>query len=213
MVYGYIRVSTDKQTVENQRFEIVNFAKREKLGDVQWIEETISGAKDYRKRKLGGLLRRLRSGDLLICTEISRLGRSLFMVIDILNWCLKHKVRVWTIKDGFRLDDDLISKVLAFAFGLSAEIERKLLSQRVKESLARLKSEGRRLGRPLLLLSYASEIRADWGKVNIPALARRYGVSYSTVWRFAHRHLGIPTHVYRRYAFRCVRRRGKRGTA
>lgn len=212
MVYGYIRVSTDKQTVENQRYEIVNFAKRENLGDVQWIEETISGAKDYRKRKLGGLLRRLRSGDLLICTEISRLGRSLFMVIDILNWCLKHKVRVWTIKDGFRLDDDLMSKVLAFAFGLSAEIERKLLSQRVKESLARLKSEGRRLGRPLLLLSYASEIRADWGKVNIPTLARRYGVSYSTVWRFVHQHLGIAPHVYRRYASRHGRRSGKCST-
>ena len=205
MVYGYIRVSTDKQTVENQRYEILNFVRRENLGDVQWIEETISGSKDYKKRKLGGLLRRLRSGDLLICTEISRLGRSLFMVIDILNWCIKRKISVWTIKDNFRLGDDLISKVLAFAFGLSAEIERKLLSQRVKESLQRLKSEGQVLGRPFLLASFSDEIRRDWGRVTINAMARRYGVSSMTVWRFAHRRLGIPCRP--RIAYNTARRK------
>lgn len=193
MVYGYIRVSTDKQTVENQRWEIVNFSQRENLGKVVWIEETISGARDPKRRKLGPLLNRLRRGDVLIATELSRLGRSLFMVISILDRCFKRGITVITIKDGFRLKDDVTSKVLAFAFGLSAELERKMISQRVKEAMAKRKAEGQVLGRPWLLMRYAGEIARDWGKVPITALSRRYGVSYSTVWRFAHRKLGIPS--------------------
>ena len=148
MIYGYIRVSTDKQTVENQRFEILAFAKREGFSIDHWIEETISGTKAIEKRKLGPLLASLQSGDLLICAELSRLGRSLFMILEALNLCMKKNVRVWTIKDNYRLGDDISSKVLAFAFGLSAEIERTLLSQRTKEALARKRAEGIVLGRP-----------------------------------------------------------------
>ena len=148
MTYGYIRVSTDKQTVENQRFEILAFAERENLRVDGWVEETVSGTKDPAKRKLGPLLDGLRPDDLLICAELSRLGRSLFMILEVLNLCMKKNVRVWTIKDNYRLGDDISSKVLAFAFGLSAEIERNLISQRTKEALARLKAEGKPLGRP-----------------------------------------------------------------
>lgn len=148
MVHGYIRVSTDKQTVENQRYEILTFAKSENLHVDGWVEETVSGTKDPAKRKLGPLLNDLRSGDLLICAELSRLGRSLFMILEVLNLCMKKNVRVWTIKDNYRLGDDISSKVLAFAFGLSAEIERNLISQRTKEALIRLKAEGKPLGRP-----------------------------------------------------------------
>lgn len=147
MNYGYIRVSSDKQTVENQRFEIGRFCERNSISIDGWIEETISGTKAYNKRKLGLLLKRIAKGDLIICAELSRLGRSLFMIMDILNVCMQKECRVWTIKDNYRLGDDIQSKVLAFAFGLSAEIERNLISQRTKESLARLKSEGKILGR------------------------------------------------------------------
>ncbi|MBP5419315.1 MAG: master DNA invertase Mpi family serine-type recombinase [Bacteroidales bacterium] len=148
MIYGYIRVSSDKQTVENQRFEISNFCRREKLNVDGWIEETISGTKNYDKRKLGTLLKRIQKGDLIICAELSRLGRNLFMIMEILNICMAKECRVWTIKDNYRLGDDIQSKVLAFAFGLSAEIERNLISQRTKEALARKKDEGVVLGRP-----------------------------------------------------------------
>ncbi|MBE6341602.1 MAG: master DNA invertase Mpi family serine-type recombinase [Bacteroidales bacterium] len=148
MIYGYIRVSSDKQTVENQRFEISNFCRREKLNIDGWIEETISGTKNYDKRKLGTLLKRIQKGDLIICAELSRLGRNLFMIMEILNICMSKECRVWTIKDNYRLGDDIQSKVLAFAFGLSAEIERNLISQRTKEALARKKDEGVVLGRP-----------------------------------------------------------------
>jgi len=148
MIYGYIRVSTDKQTVENQRFEINNFCERKQIRVDEWIEETISGTKEVEKRALGKLLRKLHKDDILICSELSRLGRSLFMIMDVLSECMKKEIQLWTIKDNYRLGTDISSKVLAFAFGLSAEIERNLISQRTKEALARAKSEGIILGRP-----------------------------------------------------------------
>ena len=148
MNYGYIRVSTDKQTVENQRFEIEQFCQREGIAIDSWIDETISGMKEPEKRKLGIVLKKMKPGDILICAELSRLGRSLLMIMAILNQCMKNDVRVWTIKDNYRLGTDISSKVLAFAFGLSAEIERNLISQRTKEALARRRAEGVVLGRP-----------------------------------------------------------------
>ena len=148
MIYGYIRVSSDKQTVENQRFEIGRFCKRENIHIDGWIEETISGTKNYDKRKLGELLNRVQKDDLIICAELSRLGRNLFMIMEILHICMNKECKVWTIKDNYRLGDDIQSKVLAFAFGLSAEIERNLISQRTKEALARKAQEGVVLGRP-----------------------------------------------------------------
>ncbi len=148
MIYGYIRVSSDKQTVENQRFEITKFCQKQSLVIDDWIEETISGTKTYNKRQLGGLLKKVGQDDIIICSELSRLGRNLFMIMEILNICMTKGCRVWTIKDNYRLGDDIQSKVLAFAFGLSAEIERNLISQRTKEALARKRAEGVILGRP-----------------------------------------------------------------
>lgn len=148
MYYGYIRVSSDKQTVENQRFEINNFCEKNGVNIDGWIEETISGTKNYDKRALGKLLKKVNKDDVIICSELSRLGRNLFMIMEILNICMNKECRVWTIKDNYRLGDDIQSKVLAFAFGLSAEIERNLISQRTKEALARKRAEGVVLGRP-----------------------------------------------------------------
>ena len=147
MIYGYLRVSTDKQTLENQKFEINNFCENENSKIEKWVTETISGTKDFEKRKLGKLLKKLRKDDILICSEISRLGRNLLQIMTILNICMKKEVQVWTIKDNYRLGKDIQSKVLAFAFSLSAEIERNLISQRTKEALARLKANGKKLGR------------------------------------------------------------------
>lgn len=148
MIYGYIRVSTDKQTTENQRFEIMAYALENELTIGTWIMETISATKELEKRKLGKLLKKLKSGDILVVSELSRLGRNLLQVMSILHHCMLAGVQVWTIKDNYKLGADIQSKVLAFAFGLSAEIERNLISQRTKEALLRLKSEGRVLGRP-----------------------------------------------------------------
>lgn len=192
MIYGYIRVSTDKQTVENQRFEINRYCERHELIVDKWIEETISGSKDVEKRKLGGLLDKMRKDDILICAELSRLGRNLLMIMSILNQCMKNEVKVWTIKDNYRLGNDINSKVLAFAFGLSAEIERNLISQRTKEALARKKAEGVILGRPKgskskirKLSGQETEIKALLDKkVSKSAIARILGVHRLTVVEF-----------------------------
>ena len=193
MIYGYIRVSSDKQTVENQRFEINRFCTRKKLTVDGWIEETISGTKAYNKRELGKLLKRVQKEDVIICSELSRLGRNLFMIMEILNICMTRECRVWTIKDNYRLGDDIQSKVLAFAFGLSAEIERNLISQRTKEALARKKAEGVVLGRKTgerCRLNPKCAQRHDWivdqmakGMLKTK-IAKRLGVSLATLYRY-----------------------------
>ena len=192
MTYGYIRVSTDKQTVDNQRFEIERFCSKNNLKVEHWIEETISGNKSPEKRLLGSLLAEVRAGDLIICSELSRLGRSLFMIMSILNHLMLNDVRIWTIKDNYRLGDNIQSKVLAFAFGLSAEIERELISQRTKEALARKRSEGKILGRPsgrksshVKLSGCEQEIIALLNRqFSKAAIGRIYGVNRMTVDAF-----------------------------
>lgn len=193
MIYGYIRVSCDKQTVENQRFEINKFCERESLAVDDWIEETTSGTKGYDKRRLGRLLRKAGHGDTIICSELSRLGRTLFMIMDILNICMTKGCRVWTIKDNYRLGDDIQSKVLAFAFGLSAEIERNLISQRTKEALARKKAEGVAIGRQRgtrCRLSPKCSARHEWIVRSLAEgmrktdMARRLKVAKSTLYRY-----------------------------
>jgi len=149
MIYAYVRVSTDRQTIENQKFEIGRFCEVNNLKISKWIEECISGKKSVQERKLGKLLKRMKKGDIMICSELSRLGRNLFMIMSILNECMVRGIKVWTIKDNYRLGNDINCKVLAFAFGLSAEIERNLISERTKEALARKKAEGVVLGRPV----------------------------------------------------------------
>ena len=148
MIYGYIRVSTDKQTVENQRFEINKFLKTTKLKVDTWIEETISGTVSPGKRNLGKLIEKTQKGDIIICSELSRLGRNMFMIMSILNILMERGVIIYTVKESYRLGEDLTSKVLAFAFSISAEIERTLISQRTTEALRRKKAEGVKLGRP-----------------------------------------------------------------
>ena len=192
MIYGYIRVSSDKQTVENQRFEISNFCEKNSLTINVWVEETISGMTRVENRKLGKLLKKMKKGDVLICSELSRLGRNLLMIMGVLNECMNRDIQVWTIKDNYRLGSDINSKVLAFAFGLSAEIERNLISQRTKEALARKKAEGVVLGRPKGSKSAKTKLTGQEKqikellekKVSYSAIGRILGVHRLTVSAF-----------------------------
>ncbi len=192
MIYGYIRVSTDKQTTENQKFEIEQFVEKKQVIIDKWIMETISSGQRLEKRKLGKLLRKIKKGDVIITSELSRLGRNLLQIMSILHHCMNIEAQVWTIKDNYRLGCDIQSKVLAFAFGLSAEIEKQLISQRTKEALLRLKSEGRRLGRPMgsknqtLKLSHHEhrlQNMLENGTSKAKA-ARTLGVDRATIYRF-----------------------------
>ena len=147
MIYAYIRVSTNYQTVQNQKIAIRQYAKYHRIHNITWIAETISGTKTPEKRKLGELLEKAESGDVIIVTELSRLGRSLMMILNVLQTLLEKNVIVIAIKEGYELGDNIQSKVLAFAFGLSAEIERTLLSERTKQGLERARKQGKQIGR------------------------------------------------------------------
>ena len=148
MNYAYIRVSTQLQSYDGQHYEIEKWCKRRNIGIDRWIQEKVSGSKDWSERTLGILIKRMRQGDLLVCAELSRLGRNMMMVMSILNACSRKGIHVYSIKDHFELSDDLQSKIVAFAFSLAAEIERNLISQRTREALAAKKAAGVRLGRP-----------------------------------------------------------------
>ena len=148
MYYAYIRVSTDHQHVENQKHEILTYTQKHDIQIDKWVDETISSRKPLQERKLGKLLKKLKKGDILIATELSRLGRNLLEVMGILQKCLEKGCQIWTLKENYRLGADIQSKVLAFAFSLASEIERQLISERTKNSLQRLKDEGKHLGRP-----------------------------------------------------------------
>ena len=192
MIYAYIRVSSDKQTVENQRFEILKYADAKKITIDLWIEETVSGTKKIAERKIGQILNGMRAEDIFIVAELSRLGRNLMDVMGILNECMEKEVKVFTIKESYELGNNINSKVLAFAFSLSAEIERNLISQRTKEALARKKSEGKKLGRPKGSLSQKTKLSGKEPeiqellnkKVSLSAIGRIMGVDRKTVASF-----------------------------
>ena len=196
-VIGYIRVSSNKQTLEHQHFEIEQFAKKHDLNIDNWVEEKISSRKALKNRKLGEVLENLQENDILISCEISRLGRSLLEVMRILETCLNKNCQVWTLKENYRLGNDIQSKVLAFAFGLAAEIERNLISQRTKSSLANLKASGKKLGRPfsaeskkLKLSKNAKRVRNLLAKgISKSQIAKILGVQRSTLRRFIARML------------------------
>ncbi|MCR9012651.1 recombinase family protein [Gabonibacter chumensis] len=147
MIIGYLRVSTGKQNLGNQQDEIRRFAESRDWTIDRWVTEVVSGRKNERDRKLGTLLRRMKRGDTLVVTEISRLSRTLTDVMAIMGRCLKKEINLYTTKEGYSFDNSINSKVLCFAFGLVAEIERNLISMRTKEALAMRKAEGVVLGR------------------------------------------------------------------
>ncbi|KPA09119.1 invertase [Candidatus Magnetomorum sp. HK-1] len=192
MISAYIRVSTDKQTVKNQKYDILKFADTKKIHIDEWVEETVSGSKKYQDRKLGTLLNKMNSEDVLIVSELSRLGRNLMEVMSILHDCMDRDIKVFTIKEGYELGNNINSKVLAFAFSLSAEIERNLISQRTKEALARKKSEGKKLGRPKGSLSKKTKLSGKEDeikdllkkKISVSAIGRILNVNRLTAENF-----------------------------
>lgn len=193
MIYGYLRVSSDEQDVNSQKQGVEQFAKDKGWTIDKYItDEGVSGGKDPDKRNLGPLLKLVQKDDVIICSEISRLGRDLYMVMDILHFCMERGCIIHTVKDRFTLGDDIQSKVLAFAFGLSAEIERQMIRQRTKEGLRLRVKQGVLVGRPLGTKAdpkVDSETKAriieqyKWG-VPLRRLAENFKVDRNTVDRW-----------------------------
>ncbi|ACD96043.1 recombinase family protein [Trichlorobacter lovleyi] len=178
-IFGYIRVSTARQDTENQRYALLDFANNRKLGTVEIITETVSGTVRWDKRELGVLIERFKKSDTLIVTELSRLGRSMLEVMEVLSILSKRGVKVYAIKGQYELTDNIQSKVLAFAFSLAAEVERELISGRTREALSRRKAAGQPLGRPRGSLSKS---KLDGREAQIAELLG-YGVARSAIAR------------------------------
>jgi len=193
MVYAYLRVSTGKQDGRNQRIGVDALAVARGLTIDEYIDdEGKSGTLEPEKRELGNLLRKLKSGDILIAGEISRLGRSLFMIFRILEYCMNNGITIITAKDGYTLGNDIQSKVMAFAFGLSAEIEREMISRRTKEALELRKAQGVHLGRKFGSKNSYTKItgKENWIKEQLnkgvpkAKIARALKIDRSTLWRY-----------------------------
>jgi DNA invertase Pin-like site-specific DNA recombinase len=198
MIYGYLRVSTDEQDINSQRQGVNAFAEKNGWSIEKYItDEGVSGGKDPSKRNLGGLLNSLKKGDVVIASEISRLGRDLYMVMDILHFCMEREVVIYTVKDNFTLGKDIQSKVLAFAFGLAAEIERQMIQQRTREGLKLRMKMGILLGRPLsanteLKCIIPEAVLRDKEKIlsavefgaSFANIAKKYGVNKDSVRRW-----------------------------
>ena len=199
MITGYLRVSTGKQNPANQQDEIRRFAESRNWIVDHWVTEVASGRKNERDRKLGALLRRMKPGDTLIVTEISRLSRTLTDVMAIMGKCLKKRINLFTTKEGYTFDNSINSKVLCFAFGLVAEIEHNLISLRTKEALALRKSEGIALGRKkgscvkqnILIEKRQEIIRLLNKNYSVANLCRRYNVSRETFNNFRKRYSSV----------------------
>lgn len=188
--YAYTRVSCDKQSTKTQKYEITKYAKDKNITIDKWIEETISGTKKVEDRKLGNLLKKMKKGDTLIISEISRLSRNLMGIMAILNSSIEKRTNIIAIKENFHLSDNINSKVLAFAFALSAEIERNLISLRTKEAIARKKAQGYKIGRPKggrfsKLTKSINEIKQLIGEgCSKRKIKDMFGVSRSTLYNF-----------------------------
>lgn len=191
MTFGYIRISCDKQDFDNQKYAVLSFANERGFGNVDLVSETVSGTVAWEKRKLAKLLERMNKGDILITSELSRLGRSMLEIMELLSILTKKEIKVYAIKGDWEIGNGLQSKVLAFAFALASEVERDLISQRTKEALARKKSEGVKLGRPVGSLGRSKldgkedEIR-NLLKHNVAkaAISRLMGVSRPALYDF-----------------------------
>mgnify|MGYP005755187381 CR=1 FL=1 len=192
MIIAYLRVSTGKQHLGNQKEEIQKFAALRNLKVDRWVTEIVSGKKKGEDRELGKALQNLQKGDILIVTELSRLSRTLFDIMSILNRCLEKNITVYSTKDGYAFDNSINSKVLAFAFGLVAEIERNLISMRTKEALAVRKAEGKRLGRAKgnnfrqkILADNRPQVKRmlEEGK-SITAICRYFNISRDTFYEY-----------------------------
>ncbi len=192
MVIAYLRVSTAHQHLDNQKGEITHYARRNGIKIDRWITDTVSGSTNRNKRNLGKILKQMHKGDVLIVTEISRLSRTLLEVMNIMKYCVDHNITIYSTKDGYTFDDSINSKVLSFAFGLAAEIEHKLISQRTKEALAVIKEKGGQIGRKKgsgekikVLYEHKNEVEQDLlNGMKVIDICNKYGVSYKTYYRF-----------------------------
>lgn len=201
MIVAYLRVSTGHQVLDNQSNEISKYADAKGIIIDKWVTEVVSGKRKGSERKLGAAIKKMKEGDMLVVTEISRLSRTLMDIMSIMGTLLQKGVNLYSIKDGYSFDNSINSKVLIFAFGLVAEIERNLISLRTKEALELRKLQGVKLGRPkntlrkmnILIDNISCIVKALERGETKAKICRRYRISFSTFTRFEKIYLTKPS--------------------
>lgn len=191
-IWGYIRVSTDKQNTQNQKMAILEYANKQKLTIDHWIEIKASTRRTPGERKIDELLKNLKTGDTLIVAELSRIGRSVGQITIIVDQLIKAKIKVLFLKEDLKLSGKhtMQQKVTMTMFSLFAEIERDLISERTKEGLSRARAEGKLLGRPKgpgksKLDGKEAEIKKYLDlKVGKASIAKIFGVSWPCIDNF-----------------------------
>ncbi len=187
---AYLRVSTTDQDLQKNKADILHLANEKGLGKVHWVEETVSGRVSWKKRKTAEIIDELGDGDILIVSELSRLGRSMLECMEILSIASEKGIHIYAVKGNWQLDDSIQSKIIAMAFSMAAEIERDLISQRTKEALAARRRAGKPLGRPRgpgksKLDQYRPEIEALLANGSTQKfIANRYGTTEANLSRW-----------------------------
>jgi DNA invertase Pin-like site-specific DNA recombinase len=203
--YAYLRVSTDRQDVDNQRHGLLEYANSHKLVPLDFREDTSSGKIKWRERGIGKILQEAKAGDVILAAEVSRLARSTLQVLEILEFAAEKEIGVHIVKNRMVMDGSLPSRITATVLGLAAEIEREFISARTTEALARRKAEGKPLGRPKG--SKAKKVRLDEYRdlilsylkkgVSKLSIAKIIGCSPSTLYEWIYRNK-LGSHVRRR---------------
>jgi len=204
IVFGYTRVSTERQNTEVQKYEIQKYCNEHGISVTRWIDEKISGTKDPMIRQFRKILKEMRGGDIIICTEISRLGRSLQSIWKISIECADKEVKIISLKEGHIFNGDTTGKFLISAFGYAAEIERNLISARTKEALEARKRAGVKLGRPVgrkntkykLDQHYDTLVKLLEKGVAKKKIARKLKVNISTVYDYLR--MKLPEYYYKK---------------
>ena len=188
---GYLRVSTDEQDLDKNKSDILKLANEKELGNVTWVEEKVSGTKDWRKRKLGETISKLSAGDAILVSEMSRLGRSALQILEIMREAKEKDIAVHAVKGGWSLNGTMESKIVLHMLAMFSEIERDLISERTKEGLKARREAGVILGRPKgskgksKLDGKEEEIKDYLRKgVSVASIAKIYDVGWSTARHF-----------------------------
>ncbi len=187
---GYLRVSTIDQDIEKNRYEILELVNSKDFGQVEWIEEKVSGKKSWKERKIKEVIDNLGDGDRIIVPELSRLGRSMLEIMEMLSIAKQKGIYIYAVKGGWELNGSIQSKVMAMAFSIAAEIERDLISKRTTEALKARKKAGVVLGRPKgpgksKLDKYREEIEALLKNGSTKTfVAKKYGTTLPNLYNW-----------------------------
>ena len=191
---AYLRISTVDQDIEKNKSDILKLANEKRLGYVEFIEEQISGKVSWRNRKIFAIINEAKKDDVIIVSELSRLGRSMLEIMEILSIATQKQLKIYSVKGDWHLDGSIQSKVMAMVFSMASEIERDLISSRTKEALRFQKENGIKLGRP----KGPGKSKLDKFKPEIEALlsngstqkfiANRYNTTEANLYNWMKRH-------------------------